>query len=171
MINSYDKGGECWSRGQDFETQAKILLTENGVSIRDSTPEQDYYEHTDFYAFSEKWGRWVSVDAKAMKRVTRKGGAPQDTFAYIEWLNTAGCDGWTVKGADVILFERQLDMICISREDLLSFCEERVDKTKKVTSARDCLYCTYSRDGRKDLISMIRLDDLPKDKIKVWSKV
>lgn len=170
MVNKYDKGGKCWSRGRAFEEEAKRILAANGLSIRDSTPEQDYLLHADFYAFSKKWGRWVSVDAKAMKRRSRNGEPPQDTYAYIEWLNTAGFDGWTVKGADVILFERNNDMLCIAREDLLAFCEARVDKEKRVTSARDCLYCTYSRDGRGDLISMIRLDDLPKDKIRVWCK-
>ena len=171
MINKFDVGGACWEQGQTFEKIAMRSLQQAGVDTRDSTPDQDYYEHTDFFAYSKRGGRWISVDAKAMKRVSRRDSSPQDELAYVEWKNTAGFDGWMRKGADVILFERESDMITIARKDLLAFCEERVDQTKVVDRARDSLYCLYSRRGRSDVISMIKLVDLPQDKIKVWGKV
>jgi hypothetical protein len=105
-----------------------------------------------------------------MKRINRSDPSVQDDTTYVEWLNTAGYDGWMVKGADVIIFERKDSILIISREDLLSFCEEKINKDLRVDSARECLYKVYSRQGRSDLISMIRLDDLPKDKIKIYLK-
>jgi len=171
MINKFDVGGLCWSQGRAFEHQAVRALTNAGVRVKGSTPDQDYYEHTDFFAYSERWGKWVSVDAKAMKRITRRGSKPQDVFTYVEWTNTAGYDGWLRRGADVLLFERENDMVSIARKHLLAFCEERVDQSKFVDYAGDSLYCVYSREGRDDVISMIRLTDLPEDKIKIWSKV
>lgn len=171
MQLEYDLDGLCWAQGLAFEDVASLSLMKAGVEIRNASHNDDYYGHTDFFAYSVRWGRWVSVDAKAMKRITRRGSKRQDTFTYVEWTNTAGYDGWLRKGADVILFEREDDMISIARNHLLAFCEERINQSKFVDYAGDSLYCMYSRDGRDDVISMIRLTDLPEDKIKIWSKL
>ena len=169
-VSEYDSGGACWRRGQTFEATAVSILNKNGVPTRPSTPHLDYTQHTDFFAYSFKWGRWLSVDAKAMKRVSRSDPYVQDRTAYVEFLNTAGGLGWLCEGADVIVFERHSTILLISRQVLLNFCQERVEEIT-VDSARDCLYKYYSRKGRNDLISMINLDDLPKDKTKTYIKV
>ena len=169
MITPYDKGGACWSRGRQFEEVCKEAFKTRGYAIRPSTKEEDMKLHADFFAYSVLWRRWVTVDAKAMKRISRDG-ALQDDYAYIEWKNTAGYAGWLLWGADVLVFERQADMIVVNREILLSYCKEFVDRTTRVNRPQDSLYCSYSRTGRKDEISLIRLNDLPQDKIKIWKK-
>lgn len=169
MITPYDKGGACWSRGRQFEEVCKEAFKARGYAIRPSTKEEDMKLHADFFAYSPTWGRWLTIDAKAMKRISRNG-ALQEDFAYIEWKNTSGYPGWTVRGADVVVFERRSDMIVIAREVLLGFAKERVDRDKKVDLPFDSLYCSYSRESRQDEISLIRLNDLPKDNIQIWSK-
>lgn len=125
--------------------------------------------HADFFAYSSTWGRWLTIDAKAMKRVTR-GGPLQDELTYIEWRSTGGKPGWLLAGADVIVFERFDDLVLIPRVDLLEFATMRVERSLVVTKPHDSLYAVYTRTGRKDEISLIRLRDLPQDKIVIWEK-
>lgn len=159
----------CYKRGKAFEYVLQDLFKNHGYGLKPSTKEQDIKDHADFYAYSKSWQKWLSVDAKAMKRINRSGNL-QDKFAYVEWKNVLGDDGWLVKGADVIAFERQHNVILISRQALLRFCLERINMRLAVDEASESLYCVYSRQNRDDLISMICLDDLPSDQLQVWDK-
>lgn len=104
-----------------------------------------------------------------MKAVQR-GQPPQDEFIYIEWKNTVGKPGWLIGGADVLVFERKTDLIVVNRLTVLDTARDLVDRAKRVGYANQSLYTVYTRYGRKDEISMIRLSDLPEDMISVWPK-
>lgn len=168
-VSERDSNGLCWSRGQAFEAELKKAFVKRGYRVRPSTQEEDYKLHADFWAYSEAWGRWVSVDAKAMKRIQRNGEL-QDEFTYVEWKNNAGYAGWLQCGADVLCFERSNDILVVTRVNLHTWCEEVINREKKAVYPADSLYCSYSRQGRSDEISLIRLSDIPNDKVKIWSK-
>lgn len=168
-FHHYDPSGACWRHGKNFEYVCRAAFEREGYRTRQSTTEEDIKIHADFWVYSELWGRWVTVDAKMRKRVQRNGPI-QDEFTYIEWKNTAGRAGWLLCGADIMAFERQYDIVLITRAALLKFANEFVDRTKKVTSPSESLYASYSRQGREDEISMIRLTDIPRDIVKIWTK-
>jgi len=167
-VSEYDSNGLCWQRGRAFEDNLKALFIKKGYKVRPSTQEEDYKLHADFWAYSDTWSRWLSVDAKAMKRIQRNGEL-QDEFTYVEWKNTAGYAGWLLCGADVVAFERRDEVVLAVRHRLKDWCSEQVDRTKKVDSPHQSLYCSYSRKGREDEISMIRISDVPCAFKKVWT--
>ena len=168
-VSDRDTNGLCWSRGQAFEAKLKKSFVKRNFRVRPSTQEEDYKLHADFWAYSEVWGRWVSVDAKAMKRISRYGDI-QDEYTYVEWKNNGGYAGWLLCGADVLCFERTHDIVVVTRLALHTWCKETVNRNKKVRYPTESLYCSYSRQGRNDEISLIRLEDIPKDKVKIWIK-
>jgi len=168
-VNYRDTGGKCWTRGQKFEDLCLEVFQQRGIKTRPSNEQEDTYLHADFFAYSEKWGRWVSVDAKAMRAVQR-GQPLQDEFIFVEWKNTTGKPGWLIGGADVLVFERKTDLVVVNRSTVLDTARELVNRKKRVDYANKSLYAVYTRYGRKDEISMIRISDIPEDMISVWPK-
>ena len=96
-----------------------------------------------------------------MKRISR-GSPIQSEFIWIEFKNNNGLDGWIYGKQDWIAFEAPDRYVVVSRERLMNFALVVCDLENKVSQAKDALYKAYTREGRKDLISMIRFDDLLK---------
>ena len=48
----------------------------------------------------------------------------------------------------------------INRENLVKFCEDKVDLKTMVSKPYLAEYKVYQRQGRKDLITRVRMDDL-----------
>ena len=71
-------------------------------------------------------------------------------------------------GADVVAFERKRSVVLAVRHRLKDWCSETVDRSKKVDYPAQSLYCSYSRNGREDEISMIRISDIPIALTTVW---
>lgn len=167
-VNEYDRDGDCYAYGKKVEERLISVFNAKGYETRASTLNEDKYQHADFF-FKGKNGKWYSVDVKGMKRKNRSDSERQDVWTFVEFQNTAGYPGWTVKGAYLIAFERERDFVLIRRTDLKRFCDERVDRSTRASSAGDAKYICYSRSNRKDLISMIKIDDLPEDQVRLWS--
>lgn len=168
-VSHYDKDGECYAYGKKAEVILKSIFETKGYETRDSTEHEDKYLHSDFF-FKGKNDKWYTVDVKGMKKLNRQDANRQDVWTFVELLNTAGYPGWTIKGAYMIAFERENDFVLIRRADLKTFCDERVDQKTRASSAGDAKYICYSRPRRKDLISMIKISDLPEDQIRIWPK-
>ena len=168
-VSNYDKDGACYAYGKGVEALLRSLFDAKGYETKSSTQEEDKYLHADFF-FKGKDERWYSIDVKGMKKLNRSDEARQDEWAVVEFVNTHGYEGWAVKGAHIIAFERESDFVLIKRTDLLAFCEERVDKSVRASSAGDAQYICYSRPNRLDLIAMIKIEDLPRDQIKTLEK-
>ena len=165
LSKHYDK---CFSRGKQFEKELMYIFQRKGYETQESNELEDKYKHIDFYARG-KDGSFYGVDAKAMKSIDY-GKTVQDTFTYVEWLNVRGNKGWLYGEAEVIGFERTSDVILIRRLDLLDFCRSTVSRKCCAKDAPSALYKVYTRPSRKDLISLIRLDDLPEKAIRIWKK-
>ena len=81
-----------------------------------------------------------------------------------------GRDGWLRGQTDVIAFERNEDFVLIKRNYLLGMCQVKCDLSKKVTNSKDALYKGYQREGRKDLISIIKMSDILELPHQRWRK-
>jgi hypothetical protein len=152
MPNHKFKGSPSWNRGQETESNFGDLLKQQFKEVRPATlPEQ--YDHIDWIC--EKG----TIDVKAMKRISR-GSEIQSEFIWVEFRNNAGLDGWLYGKQDWIAFESPDRYVLVRRSELLSFCLALCDLENRVDQAKDALYRGYTRDGRRDLIAMIRFDDL-----------
>lgn len=154
MPNHKFKGSPSWNRGQKTESNFGELLKRHYPDARPATlPEQ--FDHID----------WIcergTIDVKAMKRISR-GSPIQSEFIWIEFKNNNGLDGWIHGKQDWIAFEAPDRYVVVNRERLMNFALVVCDLENKVSQAKDALYKAYTREGRKDLISMIRFDDLLK---------
>jgi len=149
---------DCLTRGNAFETEARRILEREGYETQKSTMEDDLYNGTDFWAVGND-GKAYGFDAKAMKRKNRCDDI-QDEWTFVEWYNVRGYPGWLTHGCDILVFEREVDILLVRRECLLDFCSRKTDFKKRVYSANQAEYCVYTRSGRKDVISLFRFQDL-----------
>ena len=94
----------------------------------------------------------------------------QDDTAIEAIKNVQGRDGWLRGQTDIIAFERNNDFVLIKRNYLLGMCQVKCDLSKKVTNSKDALYKGYQREGRKDLISIIKMSDILELPHQRWKK-
>jgi hypothetical protein len=164
---SFFESTKHFKMGKDFEDRLKVLFKERGFEVQESTEEENKFKHIDFYVKGTD-GRQYSIDAKAMKSIDH-GQTYQDVYTYVEFKNVRGNPGWIYGEVDFFAFERKSSTIIISQKNLLAFSLSKVDLNKRVYRLEDAHYKVYGRPSRKDLFSLIKLDDLPKDKIKVFN--
>lgn len=100
-----------------------------------------------------------SVDVKAMKAVSR-GKETQVDLVWVEFQNQAGMTGWLYGAQDFIAFERPDDFAVVNRIKLLDLCKEIVDLSYEVPRSSAALYRSYTRHGKQDILSMIKMSDL-----------
>jgi len=137
-----------------FEEVAK---KENFI-VRKSSLSEDRHKHIDFFLEQDRFK--YSVDVKARKKTTRGDVKVNDEWTWIEFKNVLGRKGWLYGEADYIAFERADDFLMINRENLVKFCEDKVDLETMVSRPYQAEYKVYQRQGRRDLITRVRMDDL-----------
>jgi len=157
----------CEDRGCVFEDFAASTLRQNGHFVRKASDYENRVKHIDFWAqgFDKKE---YSFDAKAMRSLFR-GGPLQDEWVVIEWKNVFGNKGSVFGEQDFFVFERFKSLDIVRRSDLEFFGRREVNFAKRARSASEAKYCVYTRDGRNDLISLVRLDDIEISKRRVLS--
>ena len=137
-----------------FEEVAK---KENFI-VRKSSLSEDRHKHIDFFLKQDHFK--YSVDVKARKKTNRDDAKVNDEWTWIEFKNVLGRKGWLYGEADYIAFERANDFLMVNRENLVKFCEDKVDLETMVSRAYQAEYKVYQRQGRRDLITRVRMDDL-----------
>lgn len=121
---------------------------------------QDVHEHWDLSISG------LRVDVKGVKRVNRQG-KKDDRFHWLEFKNVRGNKGWLYGKADIIAFECNDYWILVDRLTLVDWAEEVVT----MEHAHYPLYKIKTRKGRKDIISLIKSDDLLEIGIKLDKNV
>lgn len=170
IFSGDNRAGDCARRGYGFEDVARRAFEAQGYETRPPANDKEAIQgHVDFWA-KGKDGQWHSVDAKALKKKSRSDASAQSEWTFLEWRNNAGYEGWLLKGAEFMCFELDHEVLVIKREKLRAWAEGVTDLNKRAPSARLAEYCTYSRPGRSDLISMARLGDLPIALFKTFPK-
>ena len=166
-INKYDKHGECSKNGNNAEQSFVKILKDKNCFERKAT-KQEQFDHIDYFA--KKNGTRISFDVKARKKNSRNDSDVDDNLVWVEFKNVSGKNGWLYGKSTCIAFEREHDFVIVKRSLLLNFCENKVEKNK-VSFSRDALYKQYTRDGRKDLLSIVKMQDIMKEiKFFIWKK-
>ena len=157
------KNSGSWNRGQRIEKDFAPLLRQRDPNYRKANREEQF-RHIDYFS------NFGTIDVKAKKKINRADASEQDELVWVEFKNVQGRDGWLRGQTDIIAFERNNDFILIKRNYLLGMCQVKCDLSKKVTSSRDALYKGYQREGRKDLISIVKMSDILNMPHQIWKK-
>ncbi len=152
---------ESVEQGQSAEDTFYRLAKLRGFKVKPATG-MEQFDHVDFHLTSQEQDGVMNamVDVKARKRISRKDVDPQDEWIWVEFKNVRGKDGWLYGLADFIAFERTEDFVLSFRKELVDWCESHVDLKSKVVSPDQAEYLLYTRKGKQDSISMIRMDDI-----------
>ena len=167
--NKYDYTGESQKNGMTAENSFEDLAKQKNLNPIRATRKQQI-SHIDFI-LNAKNGLKYTVDVKARKKSSRSDFKVNDELVWIEFKNVSGNQGWLYGAADYIAFEREDDFIIVSRLNLVTLCERLVNKKLKTTTSKDALYKMYTRIGRNDEISIIKMQDiLNNTKTTIWKK-
>jgi hypothetical protein len=116
--------------------------------VFDAYVQQDMKEHWDF---------GVRFDVKMIKSV-RRHQQKDENIHWVELKNVNGEKGWLYGEADFFSFELEDYWVIVSRDDLQGFIEKKC--VEKIWSKTPKLYSLYQRDGRKDIITLVKSIDL-----------
>lgn len=169
MKSPFDSDGKSYDYGMSIETLFKDLAKREGFKVKDASAYDNMHRHIDFFITSPD-GKCQSVDVKGMKKLNRHDDSPQDEWLFLEFKNVQGNKGWLYGMADLIAFEMKDRFTFIKRKVLAEIAELKVNFNLKVFRSSDAKYKTYTRNNRKDLVSMIKASDLPEEKTKSWFK-
>lgn len=146
-----------------MEAEFEALLKLRDPKARRAT-QQEQFDHIDFIS------SFGTFDVKALGRVSRSDSSTQDERRWLELNNVAGRVGWLLaERLDYLAFERLDDFIIVRREDLKELAKS-LCQFEYVDSPIEALYNLYQRRGRKDLLTVIRTDDMLALDHRVWLK-
>jgi len=159
-VNQYDTTQVCGVVGKTYEDLFEEYLISSNHPYRPATI-QEQFNHIDFVVVSKYTGEDVKIDVKAPKKVNRNDTSYVEEIVWVEFVNVRGDKGWLYGECDLIAFYSLKDSVfyIVQREDLANFCEKACDN-KRVFHANEALYHKYTRNGRKDVISMIKMSDI-----------
>lgn len=170
-VNKFDKGKKCAIHGYATEGMFEKLALKNGYKVRKATKEEQI-SHVDFILDAPEWHN-IKVDVKARKKTSRRDKKFNDKWVWIEFKNVQGNDGWVYGGANFIAFERKEDFIIINRVTLrnwLNVSSVRWD-LPAVQNAWEAKYRIYTRKGRRDQLTQVKMSDILKlPNLKIWKK-
>lgn len=111
---------------------------------------------------TEHWDLMINgykVDVKGLKKINRSAAYTNEQFHFIELKNVNGKLGWVYGDADFFAFETNDYWVIVLKNDLQELIKNKVSKTQ-VFNVDECLYCFYSRSGRRDAMTMVKTIDL-----------
>ncbi len=159
---------EGLSAEEEFSRLAKL----RGFVVKPATG-MEQFDHVDFHLTSDEEDGIMTamVDVKARKRVNRTDREVQDEWIWIEFKNVSGKDGWLHGISDFIAFETEESFILSFRKELADWCESHVDSKTKVKTPEEATYCMYTRKGKQDLLSLIKMGDIENlPNTAIWKK-
>lgn len=136
------------SEGKIKEGEFASLFDGVNFSVKD----KDIKEHWDVEIS-------IKVDVKGLKRVNRNDYETNENYHFIELVNVNGELGWLYGGATHFAFEMDEYWVVVEKNRLQKMIEEKVEDIY-VYNSDESLYCKYQREGRKDLITMVKTIDL-----------
>jgi len=100
----------------------------------------------------------IKIDVKAMKKINRENSEPNENFHYVEIKNVHGDKGWLYGEADYFAFEMKDYYVMVSKIKLQAMIADKCKE--KIKCARPTLYQLYSREGRNDMMTLVKTVDL-----------
>lgn len=127
-----------------------ISCEKAGKTLESASAKQDIHQHTDYIVDGE------TVDLKALKESARDG------LVLLEFKNVNGKSGWcNPEGTPTwIAFDFGGFFLHAKNIDLYNLAQEKCDFDTSVSRFNQCLYKAYTRRNRKDLMSMVKLQDV-----------
>lgn len=126
------------------------LISKNG-NIVESNKEQDMNEHWDLKLE-------IKYDVKSMKKVKRSDLHPNENIHWVELKNVHGKLGWLYGEANKFSFETEDYWIEVDKIKLQDFIKEKC-KNKETCQTPE-LYKLYTRESRKDVVTLVKTIDL-----------
>jgi hypothetical protein len=112
---------------------------------------EDIYQHWDVKID-------IKVDVKAMKKLNRADDKPNESIHYVEIKNVHGNKGWLYGDADYFAFETEDYYVMVSKLRLQEMIAEKCKE--KIKCDKPELYKLYSREGRSDMMTLVKTIDL-----------
>jgi hypothetical protein len=166
--SAFDKTGQSSEMGGKAEDLFEVLAKNKNLKIEKASLKQQL-SNIDFIISNND--KKTFIDVKACKKTSRSSEESNEEFVWIEFKNINGNNGWLYGASDFVAFERVKDFVIVPKKPLILLCERIVNRAIKVDKASDALYSIYSRKGRKDEISLIKMKDiLDNIKITIWKK-
>ncbi len=165
--NRFDKK-DSLELGDNAEELFILMAVKQGWKISASTKDENIEEHWDYLI--EKENQNFKVEVKAEKRIQRSDNGSQTNFTWVELRNVRGKIGWLFGKADLIAFEKEKTFFFVKRLELLTLVNQKVNLVAKVKSAKDALYKIYTREGRKDKLTLLPTSDIEPIKFMEWKK-
>ena len=117
-----------------------------------ATQDEDRNEHWDV-----KIPEFGKVDVKGLRKVQRSNDNPDENLHWIEIKSVIGGNGWAYGDADCFAFELIDYFLVVSKNNLQRLIREKVQKTYV---EKPEIYKLYQRNGRNDVITLVKTIDL-----------
>lgn len=165
--NRFDKK-DSLELGNKAEELFILTAVKQGWKIWASTNDENIGEHWDFLI--EKDDQKYKVEVKSEKRIQRNDRDSQSNFTWVELRNVRGKVGWLFGKADLIAFEKDGAFFFVKRLELLALVNQKVNLVARVKSAKDALYKIYTREDRKDKLTLLPNSDIEPIKFMKWKR-
>ena len=133
-------------KGKETELEFSKLF-ESSIQ---STKEEDMNQHWDVAID-------IKFDVKGLKKINRTDESVNENIHWLEIKNVNGDLGWVYGQADYFVFETHKYWILVAKEELQTFIKENIIKEYSKTPT---IYNLYTREGRKDVLTLIPTLDL-----------
>ncbi len=167
LRNKFDKK-DSLELGEHAENLFILLAVKLGWRISASTQEENIHDHWDYLI--EKDDKQYKVEVKSKKRISRSDANEQNNFVWVEIQNVRGETGWLFGKADLIAFEQEKTFLFVKKPDLLKTVNKKVDLVAKVKNPKDAVYKIYKREGRKDKLTLLPMNNIEEIKFMEWEK-
>lgn len=134
------------SKGKQTEKAFSKILS----NVTFSSENEDITEHWDLSTN-------LKIDVKGLKKRNRSDDSVDERIHWVEIKNVNGDVGWLYGDADYFAFELHNYWIIVDKIDLQELVKAQV---KKEYTKIPMLNKLYSREGRKDVMTLISTFDL-----------
>ncbi len=158
---------QCFFDGKKAEEKFSELAESKGYEVTSASKTDDMRKHVDVW-IKKDGGEKIGVDVKSKKKVSRNDGENSGETIWLELVNVTGNVGWVFGDSNLVSFETEDGFLLVNRRSLADFALQWIDFDDVVSQSKDSLYKSYTRSGRKDVISRVNVSDLVEN---TWNKV
>lgn len=120
-------------------------------NVTASTDKENMHEHWDVKLE-------VKFDVKAIRKINRYDQTPDENIHWVELKSVNGGNGWLYGESDIFSFETNDYWILVPKDKLQKFISEKCSDKQKCEKPE--LYKLYTRNSRKDILTLVKTIDL-----------
>jgi hypothetical protein len=155
--------------GTKSERKFMGVASKRGFNTFKSTKHENKILGIDVWLEKDKIKK--GFDVKARKKLSASDKNCNDEWTLVEYRNEWGYDGWLLKKANYIAFEKETCFLVVDRVSLFDLCESLINKEKEYAKrSKDSKYIFYNRK-KQELTALIKTSDILKLKrCEKWNK-